>query len=113
MPRYLIDANLPYRWDVWQGGDFRHVFDLGDSLPDRAIWEHARDNDLVIVTKDADFSDWIMLAEPPPRVVHFRIGNLRLIEFKRLVERVWPIVEQSIASHKLVIVLPDAIESIA
>lgn len=113
MARFLIDANLPYRWDVWAGNRFQHVFDLGDNLPDRTIWEYARTNDLVIVTKDCDFSDWIMLADPPPRVVHFRIGNLRLREFKSLVERIWPTVDELIGRHRLVIVLPHAIESIA
>jgi predicted nuclease of predicted toxin-antitoxin system len=113
VPRFLIDANLPYRWDIWLGDQFRHVFDLGDALPDRAIWEHARLGDLVIVTKDTDFSDWVMLADPPPRVVHFRTGNLRLREFKALVVRVWPIVADLITNHKLVIVLPDTIESIS
>jgi predicted nuclease of predicted toxin-antitoxin system len=111
--RFLIDANLPYRWDVWGGDQFQHVFDLGDDLPDRAIWEHARLNDLVIVTKDSDFSDWIMLADPPPRVVHFRIGNLRLRELKALVDRIWPTLNDLIVHHKLVIVLPNSIESIA
>jgi predicted nuclease of predicted toxin-antitoxin system len=110
---FLIDANLPYRWDIWTGVHFQHVFDLGDDLPDRAIWEHARLNDLVIVTKDSDFSDWIMLSDPPPRVIHLRIGNLRLREFKNFVERIWPEVQASIAHHKLVIVFPDAIECVA
>jgi hypothetical protein len=30
--RFLIDANLPYRWDVWGGDQFQHVFDLEDDL---------------------------------------------------------------------------------
>jgi predicted nuclease of predicted toxin-antitoxin system len=110
--RFLIDANLPYRWDVWGGGQFQHVFDLGDDLPDRAIWEYARLNDLVIVTKDSDFSDWVMFADPPPRVIHFRTGNLRLRELKVLVDRIWPTVDDLIARNKLVIVLPNSIESI-
>ncbi len=113
MAHFLIDANLPYRWDIWQGSTFQHVFDLGDDLPDHSIWQHAKSNDQIIVTKDVDFSDWIMLAEPPPRVVHFRIGNLRLREFKVLVDRIWPTVADLIVHHKLVIVLPNSIESIA
>lgn len=111
--RYLIDANLPYRWDVWRGERFRHVFDLGDDLPDRAIWAHVQINDLVIVTKDCDFSHWMMLADPPPRVVHFRIGNLCLRDLRSLVERIWPVVDELIAHRKLVIVFPESIESVA
>lgn len=113
MARFLIDANLPYRLDTWAGLQFQHVFDLGDSLPDRAIWEHARLHDLVIVTKDSDFSDWIMLSDPPPRVIHLRIGNLRLQEFGKLVEHIWPEVQALVMRHKLVIVFPDVIECVA
>ena len=33
MAKYLIDANLPYRFSLWQGEDYSHVFDIGDDLP--------------------------------------------------------------------------------
>jgi len=112
MAHYLIDANLPYRLNAWRGNEFQHVFDLGDDLPDREIWEYARLRDLVIVTKDSDFSHWVMLADPPPRVVRFRVGNLRLREFDAMVARTWPRICDLIANHKLVIVFPDAIETI-
>lgn len=115
MARFLIDANLPYRWDLWRGGDFEHVFDLGDDLPDRAIWQYAKDNDLVIVTKDSDFSDWVMLSAPPPRVIHYRIGNLRLRELQALTEQIWPTVKELVAVvavNKLVIVFRDTIETV-
>ncbi len=83
MARFLIDANLPYRFALWQGENYAHVFDIGDDLPDSAIWQYARDRDLVIVSKDADFSDRIILTEPPPRVVHLRVGNMRMRDLFR------------------------------
>ena len=36
--------------------------DLNRRLADIEIWQHARDNDLVIVSKDTDFSDRISLS---------------------------------------------------
>lgn len=113
MPRFLIDANLPYRFDLWQGEAFQHVYDLGDDLPDAEIWRHAREHDLVIVTKDADFSHWIMLSDPPPKVVRFRVGNLRLRDFHALANRVWPSVMELLGEHKLIIVWSDRIEAVA
>jgi predicted nuclease of predicted toxin-antitoxin system len=80
MAKFLIDANLPYRLSLWQDDNFEHVYDIGDDLPDTAIWQYAKTNNLTIVTKDADFSDWIILAEPPPKIVHLRIGNMRIRE---------------------------------
>lgn len=111
--RFLNDANPPYRWDVWQGSDFLHVYDLGDSLSDRAIWQYAEQHDLVILTKDSDFSDWILFSQPPPRVVHFRIGNMRLGKFKEFVDKHWGEIAARIADHRLVIVFSDRIESMS
>ena len=113
MRRFLIDANLPYRFALWQGEAFVHAFDLGDDLPDADIWRYARDNDLVIVTKDADFSHWVMLSGPPPKVVRFRVGNLRLRDFHVLANRVWPRISELLDDHKLIIVCADDIEAVA
>ena len=66
MAKYLIDVNLPYRFSTWQGEDFIHVKDIDDEWSDTQIWNHARKHNLAIVTKDADFSDRILLAGPPP-----------------------------------------------
>ena len=67
MARFLIDANLPYCFELWYGADFLHAYDLSDDMPDAAIWQYAKEHDLIIVSKDADFSDWIMLFDPPPK----------------------------------------------
>ena len=56
MARFLIDANLPYRFALWQGEDYLHVYDLGDDMPDAAIWQYAKEHDLIIVSKDAPFA---------------------------------------------------------
>lgn len=112
MPRFLIDANLPYRFSLWRSADFVHVFDIGDDLPDSAIWQYAAQNNLVIVTKDADFSNWIMLTEPPPRVIHLRIGNMRLRDLFAFIERIWPQLEIFSACNKLIIVHSTLIECI-
>ena len=50
MPTYLIDANLPYRFALWQGSDYVHVYDLSDSWTDLQIWNHARTHGLTIVS---------------------------------------------------------------
>jgi len=52
------------------------------------VWEFARKRELVIVSKDADFSDRIIIQRPPPWVVHLRFGNLRKKDFHALLSRV-------------------------
>lgn len=90
-----------------------HVRELGESLTDEAIWEYAERCDGVIVTKDADFSERVLQAVPPPRVVHLRFGNMRLKEFERHLGHVWPQVEALLQTNKLVNVYRDRIEAVA
>ena len=111
--QFLIDANLPYRFNLWRGPAFTHVFDLDDTWTDSRIWSHARDNDFVIVSKDADFSDRIILAEPPPRVIHIRIGNMQMREFHGFIVRAWPQAVALIEAHKLVTIHQHVIECVA
>ncbi len=83
-----------------------------DNPTDSQIWLYARRHDLVIVNKDADFSDRIITQAPPPRVVHLRFGNLRASEFHTLLARVWPRIQLLLETHKLVNVYIDRIEGI-
>ena len=112
MARFLIDANLPYRFGLWRGEDCQHVYDLNDAWTDTEIWRYAIEHDLVIVSKDADFSDWIMLKDPPPRVVHLRLGNMKMRDFHSFMQRVWPQITSLVASHKLIIVHEHQIECV-
>jgi predicted nuclease of predicted toxin-antitoxin system len=79
---------------------------------DTAVWDYARRNELVIVSKDADFSDRIITQSPPPWVVHLKFGNPRRKEFHALLARVWAQVEALLKNHKLVNVFSDRIEGI-
>ncbi len=113
MTQFLIDANLPYRFALWQSENYAHVYDIGDDLTDDAIWQYAQLHNLAIVSKDVDFSDRIMLSEPPPRVIHLRIGNMRIRDLFVFLQRVWPQIVELSASHKLIIVRETQIECVA
>ena len=113
MNGYVLDENLPQQLRFTPALPVVHVRDLGPSLTDSEVWTHAKTNDLVIVTKDADFSDRIMLLEPPPRVVHLRFGNMRLAAFHAFLAHVWPNIEALLEDHKLVNVYLDRLEAVA
>lgn len=66
----------------------------------------------MIVTKDADFSHRVMLTEPPPWVVHLRVGNLRRREYHQFLFRVWLQIEKLLPEHKLLAVFQDRIETV-
>ncbi|MBB6018749.1 DUF5615 family PIN-like protein [Deinococcus radiopugnans] len=43
-----------------------HARDLGDNPTDLELWTSAAEHALVIVTKDADFTDRILVLDAPP-----------------------------------------------
>jgi predicted nuclease of predicted toxin-antitoxin system len=89
-----------------------HSTALGQSPSDEVIWEYARARELVIVTKDADFTERAMLSEPPPWVVHLRVGNLRRQQFTDFLARTFPKILNCLPAAKLVAVYLDRIETI-
>jgi predicted nuclease of predicted toxin-antitoxin system len=104
---FLLDENLPPSLPV------THSTVLGESATDTQVWNHARANDLAVVTKDADFSYRIMQSEPPPWIVHLRFGNQSLKDFHELLAKVWPQVESLLPTNKLIGVSTDRVEAIS
>ena len=113
MNAYLFDENLPARITFTPRLPVIHCSSLGTSLSDTHLWEHTRQNSCVIVSKDADFSNRIILSSPPPWFVHLRIGNMRKRDFHALLARVWPDIEQLLPAHKLINVYQDRIEAVS
>lgn len=78
--KLLLDANLSWRLiEVLKEhfSDCFHVDKIGYSVPvtDLQIWNYAKDNDLVIVTNDEDFLNFMDTKGYPPKVVLLRTGN--------------------------------------
>jgi predicted nuclease of predicted toxin-antitoxin system len=112
MAKYLIDVNLPYYFSPWSGPDYIHVRDLNDEWTDGQVWSHAKRERLTIVSKDADFSARALIEHPPPRVIHIRIGNLRMREFHERIFGIWSEVCELSTRYRLVHVFRDRIEGI-
>ncbi len=77
--KLLLDENLSRRALPFLQGTFpgsAQVALLGmENADDRAIWNHAKDNDFVIVTKDSDFFEMASVYGQPPQIVWLKIGN--------------------------------------
>lgn len=112
MADFIIDANVPYYFNLWNNERFIHVFDLNDEMSDEEIWRYALKNQLTIITKDADFSTKIILHQPPPRVIHLKIGNMKMKAFYKFITDNWSEIESLIKKYKLLNVFPDRIEGI-
>ena len=98
--KFLVDANLPpalAQWLASEGHEAHHVSDMGlEAMPDREIWQRARDLDACIVTKDEDFVLLQALDRAGPAIVWIRIGNaVRRVLLQRL-PALWPAVISAI-----------------
>jgi predicted nuclease of predicted toxin-antitoxin system len=75
----LFDHNLSPRLvtllqDAFPGSNHLYNLNLHES-DDEVIWSYAQDNRLIIVTKDSDFSEMLVLRGYPPKIVWVRRGN--------------------------------------
>ncbi|MEX0811216.1 MAG: DUF5615 family PIN-like protein [Chitinophagales bacterium] len=113
MAKYLVDANLPYYFSMWNTTDYVHQFDINDEAKDHEIWKYAKENNLTIITKDSDFADRILLKEPPPKVIHIRFGNMKMNDFFNTLSKVWGDVIKISETNKLVSVYIDRIEAVS
>lgn len=76
------------------------------------IWNYAKENNLIILTKDANFTALAMLYGYPPKIIHFKIGNLRINDFYNFINKIWPKLDETIESYNIINVFNDRIEAI-
>ena len=88
--KLLLDENLSDRiisqiTDLYS--DSVHVKTLAlIQSDDLLIWEYAKANDFVIVSKDSDFHQRSLLYGHPPKFIYLRVGNCptsKIIEILR------------------------------
>ena len=86
--KLLFDQNLSPRLvehlaDLYPGSD--HVYTIGlDQASDLAVWNAARNQEFIIVSQDADFSDLSALLGAPPKVIWIRRGNCSTREIESM-----------------------------
>jgi predicted nuclease of predicted toxin-antitoxin system len=77
--KLLFDQNLSFKLcarlaDLFPDSNQVRLLGL-DRATDRAVWDYARDNGFVLVSRDADFADLAALHGSPPKVIWLRCGN--------------------------------------
>ncbi|MGL5134001.1 MAG: DUF5615 family PIN-like protein [Planktothrix sp.] len=77
--KLLLDENLSDRIicqiiDLYANSNHVKTFALTNT-DDSIIWEYAKSNDFVIVSKDSDFHQRSLLYGHPPKFIYLRIGN--------------------------------------
>jgi predicted nuclease of predicted toxin-antitoxin system len=89
--KLLFDENLSPKLprllaDLFPGS--LHVRDVGmKATDDPVVWDYAKDNDFMIVSKDADMHDLGLVFGNPPKVVWLRLGNCSTRQVEVLLRR--------------------------
>ena len=89
--KLLFDQNLSWRLpqklaDLYPNS--QHIREAGlKESEDIDIWEYAKANDFVIVSKDTDFQQRSLLYGHPPKVVWLRVGNCPVQTIEDLLRR--------------------------
>lgn len=77
--KVLLDHTLSPRLVSRLAGVFdevEHVLFAGlERAADEGVWEYARQRDLIILSKDSDFSELSIWRGFPPKVIWLQIGN--------------------------------------
>jgi predicted nuclease of predicted toxin-antitoxin system len=86
--KLLFDHNLsPSLINLLEGlyPDSNHVYRLNlDQVPDMEVWEYARREDFLVVTKDADFSELCLIRGFPPKIIWIRRGNCKTADIEAI-----------------------------
>lgn len=65
-----------------------HVRDVGmKATIDPIVWDYAKDNNLMIVSKDSDMHDLSLVFGSPPKVIWIRLGNCSTLQVENLLRR--------------------------
>jgi predicted nuclease of predicted toxin-antitoxin system len=65
-----------------------HIRDVGlKSAEDPLVWQYAKDNRLIIVSKDSDLHQRSFMFGHPPKLVWIRLGNCSTADVARLLRR--------------------------
>ncbi len=78
--KLLLDENLsrrivPFLQTAYPGSTQITLVNM-ETASDQEVWEFARENEFVIVSKDSDFYDMTLVQGTPPRVIWIKAGNV-------------------------------------
>ena len=89
--KLLFDENLSHKLvrllaDLFPNSV--HVREVGlEAADDPVVWEYAKNNGLMIVSKDSDMHQRSFVFGYPPKVVWVRLGNCSTSDVERLLRR--------------------------
>lgn len=97
--KLLLDENLsrrivPFLQNIYPGSTQVALIGL-ERASDAELWNYAKENQFVIVTKDSDYYDISLLHGAPPHVIWLKTGNITkakvtqlLLDHRAMIEKI-------------------------
>ena len=114
--KWLVDAQLPPRLCTWlreRGEKSIHVSELenGLRLSDENVWQYAKREHLIILTKDRDFFERSLVFGSPPQVIHVIVGNCSNERLFQILDSLWKDVKHAVDQKRpLIAVTKNRVE---
>ena len=114
MTKLLLDQGLPRSTVTFlreAGWDVTHVSEIGMSrATDEEIIDHAKKQQSICVTLDADFHALLAVKDAQsPSVIRLRIEGLTGEQLAELLIKIWPKIENSVKDGAMVTVTKQAV----
>jgi predicted nuclease of predicted toxin-antitoxin system len=89
--KLLLDENLSHKLVRQLANlfpDSVHVREVGlKAADDPLVWDYAKNNDLMIVSKDSDMHQRSFVFGYPPKIVWIRLGNCSTSDVEKLLRK--------------------------
>ena len=107
---YLVDINLPKDFPFFEYENFVFVRDISNSLPDGKIWDLALEKNYTILSRDKDFYYRALQANKSPKIVLFRLGNVKIHQLTLYFQDHWQQIETLLKKNRLIVLWPQEIQ---
>jgi predicted nuclease of predicted toxin-antitoxin system len=109
---YWIDAQLPPQLADWLVQTFKvEAYALRDlnlrDAEDEQIFQKARHQGIVIISKDSDFVEMVLRLGIPPQLLWVTCGNVTNRRLQNLLAQVFPQAQKLLASGEAVVEIAD------
>ena len=110
---YWVDAQLPPQLAKWLSDTFKvEAYALRDlnlrDAEDAEIFEKARQDGIVIISKDSDFVEMILRLGKPPQLLWITCGNLTNRRLQDLLSKVFVKAQKLLISGEEVVEITDS-----
>ncbi len=97
--RFLCDVHISFKiknFLVYSGCECGHVNEIlqGDLTSDHNIATYCNEHDLILISKDQDFTDSYFLRRLPQKFIKISLGNISTNQLIDLIKTTLPIIEE-------------------